>query len=167
MLEAARWAASCFNEQPWRFIVAPRTDEPRFAQLLSCLSEPNRVWAQHAAVLILSVARRTFTMNDQPNRHALHDVGLAAAQLTMQATALGVSVHQMAGFSTDAARREYEIPSGFEPVAVLALGYPGDADALPDPLREREHELRARRPQVEFVFAGRWGTPLDTEDGAP
>jgi nitroreductase len=160
VLEAARWAASCFNEQPWRFIVAQRQVENEFGRLLACLNESNQIWAKNAAVLMMSVARTTFSHNGQPNRHALHDVGLAVAQLTLQATALGLMVHQMAGFSSELARESYAIPFDHEPVAVLALGYLGEPDGLPAELRAREVADRSRRPQAEFVFTGTWGRPL-------
>lgn len=161
VLEASRWAPSCFNEQPWRFIVARREDHAEFDRLLSCLSESNQRWAKNAAVLMISVAAKTFARNGKPNRHALHDVGLAAAQLTLQATALGLAVHQMAGFSTERARELFAIPELFEPVAAIALGYSGSPDALPDDLRERELAGRSRKPQRDFVFSGNWEAPLD------
>jgi nitroreductase len=160
LLEAARWAPSCFNEQPWRFVVARRESQAEFDRLLSCLDEKNRRWAKVAAVLILSVASKVFAKSGKANRHALHDVGLAVAQLTFQATALGLGVHQMAGFSTERARDRYGIPDEFEPVAVLAVGYPGNPDSLPDDLRERELAGRSRKPQPELAFAGEWGAPL-------
>ncbi len=161
LFEAARWAPSCFNEQPWRFLVARRTDPEAHEKLLSCLSEGNQRWAKQAPVLALSVARTTFTRNGKPNRHAFHDVGLAVAQLTLQATTTGLVVHQMAGFDPERARRLHAIPEGFEPVAVLAIGYPGEPDDLPEDLRERERAARSRRPQREFVFTGSWGAPLE------
>jgi nitroreductase len=160
LLEAARWAPSCFNEQPWRFLVAHRDNQAEFERLLSCLDEKNQRWAKGAAVLMLSVARASFARNGKPNRHALHDVGLAVAQLTLQATALGLGVHQMAGFSAERARELYAIPAEFEPVAAIAVGYPGDPDALPGDLRERELGARSRHPHSAFVFAGTWGDPL-------
>ncbi|PRP99638.1 nitroreductase family protein [Enhygromyxa salina] len=160
VLEAARWGPSCFNEQPWRYIVARREQEAEFARMLSCLVEKNQRWAQAAPVLMLSVARLAFAANDRPNRHALHDVGLATAQLSLQAAALGLGVHQMAGFSPDRARELYAIPDSFEPVAAIALGYPGAPDQLPEDLRARDRGARIRHPQAEFVFAGTWDTPL-------
>jgi len=103
-LEAARWAASSYNEQPWSFIVARREDEAQFDQMLGCLVEANRAWAKNAGVLILTVVSRFFTRNGKPNRVAEHDIGLAAGNLTVQATALGLHVHQMAGIDTSSAR---------------------------------------------------------------
>ena len=160
LLEAARWAASSFNEQPWRFIVARREDTAEFDRLLSCLGEKNQRWARGAAVLMLSVASTAFARNGKPNRHALHDVGLAVGQLTLQATALGLGVHQMAGFSSDRAREMYSIPGDFEPVAAIAIGEPGDPNELPEDLRERELAVRSRRRHTDFGFVGTWGHPL-------
>lgn len=160
LLEAARWAPSCFNEQPWRFVVAERTDQVAFERLASCLAETNRVWAARAPLLLLSVARTNFTRNDRPNRHAWHDVGLAVGNLLVQATALGLVAHQMAGFDAERARAQLSIPAGFEPVAMIALGHPGDPERLSDELRERELAPRTRKPLAELAFGGTFGTPL-------
>ena len=160
LLEAARWAPSCLNEQPWRFIVAHHSDTQAFDDLLSCLNEHNQVWAKEAPLLLLAVAARQFVQTGKPNRHALHDVGLAVAQLILQATDLGLGVHQMAGFSMDRAVEVYDIPEDFEPVSAIAVGYPGDPDQLPVDLRERELAPRTRKPQSEFVFQTTFGQPL-------
>ena len=158
LLEAARWAASCFNEQPWSFIVAAKDDEgDAYERLVGCLVEANALWAGRAPVLMISVARLAFKRNDKPNRHAFHDVGQAAAHLALQATALGLAVHQMAGFDVSKAREQFNIPEGFDPVAAIAVGYPGDPEDLPEDLRARELGPRARRPLEEFVFGGSWG----------
>ena len=130
--EAARWSASCTNQQPWYFIVATKADPTEYARLLSCLRENNQAWASQAPVLMVSVAKLTFDMNGQANRYAFHDVGLAAANLIVQATALGLYVHQMAGFYPDKVRELYSVPEGFEPVAGIVLGYPGDPATLPE-----------------------------------
>ena len=158
LLEAARWAPSSFNEQPWVYLVATRDDPENFQRLLGCLVEGNRVWAQHAAVLMLSVARLNFALNGKPNRHALHDVGAASADLTLQATALGLYVHQMAGYDVEKARREFAIPEGYEPAAAMAVGYLGDDSVLPEKLRARnDRSARKRKPLEEIVFTGKWG----------
>jgi len=157
LLEAARWAPSSYNEQPWAFLVATRDDPEGFARLLSVLVVGNITWAQHAPVLMLSVAKLNFEQNGKPNRHAFHDVGQATANLIVQATAMGLYAHQMAGFHVEKAREVFAIPEGWEPVAAIALGYPGDPDSLPAPLRDREFAPRTRKPLKEFVFAGRWG----------
>jgi nitroreductase len=157
LLEAARWAPSCANEQPWSFIVAAKNDKPEFERLLGCLIEFNLDWAQHAPVLILSVARMIFQSTGKPNRHAFHDVGQAIASLTVQATASGLVVHQMAGFDVEKARREFSIPQDHEPVAVTAIGYPGSPEDLPDKLRQKELASRQRKALADFVFERSFG----------
>lgn len=160
LFEAARWAPSSNNEQPWRFLVATRADQAEFDRLLACLLEGNRKWAFRAPVLILSVASLEFEGDKKPNRHAYHDVGMAAENLSLQATAMGLMVHQMAGFDVQKARTDCAIPAGFDPVAMIAVGYPGDPALLPDYLRERETKPRERQPLGDFVFSARWGQTL-------
>ncbi len=160
LLEAARWAASCFNEQPWRFVVALRDDADALERLLGCLNEKNRAWASQAGALAISVAATTFAHNQKPNRYAWHDVGQAAAQLALQATALGLAAHQMAGFDAAKAREVLGIPEGFEPVAAIAIGAPGSLDRVPDDVRAREQAPRVRKALSEVAFAGAWGAPL-------
>lgn len=147
LVEAARWAPSCFNEQPWRFIIATKEDPAEFEKMLGCLMPGNQEWARSAPVLMLSAAKLTFSRNDKPNRHAYHDVGLAVSQLVLQATALGIYVHQMGGFDVDKARQTYAVPSDFDPVAAIALGYSTE-DPKPS---------RSRRPQDELAFSRKWG----------
>jgi nitroreductase len=159
-LEAARWAPSCFNEQPWRFVVARKTETEAFERLAGCLRSGNS-WAREAAVLLLSVAANNFSANGKPNRHAVHDVGLATAQFVLQATALDLAVHQMAGFDRDQARDAVSIPQDFEPVTMIAVGYPGEPGQLSEELRQKELSARTRRPQGEFVFGGLWGAVCD------
>ena len=157
LLEAARWAPSSNNAQPWSLLVVTKEDADGFGGVLSCLMEGNVPWAQRAPVLMVSVARMSFEDNGKPNRHAFHDVGQAVANLTMQATALGLFVHQMAGFYPDKVRELFGIPKEFEPVAAIALGYPGDPESLPEKFRSREIAPRERKPLAEFVFSGQWG----------
>jgi len=156
LFEAARWAPSSFNEQPWSFIVATKQNQTEYAALLKCLVEKNQQWAQLAPVLIVSVASLNFEKTGRRNRHAFHDVGLAMATLLVEATALGLVVHQMAGFFPEKVRELYGVPEGFEPVAVAAIGYAADPDVLPEPFREREVATRSRKPISSFVFEGRW-----------
>lgn len=158
LLEAARWAPSCFNDQPWTFLVATSDRKEDFERLASTLMEGN-AWAKKAPVLMLSVARLAFGHNDKPNRHALHDVGLAVGNLVLQAEALGLSAHQMGGFEKDEAREVLGIPDGFEPVAMIALGYRGDADTLPEKLKERELAERSRKDLDTIVFGAGWEKP--------
>ena len=157
LFEAARWAPSSNNEQPWRFIVASKETSTDYDRLFACLVEGNRKWVFRAPVLILSVASLLFEDDGKPNRHALHDTGMAAENFVLQATALGLQAHQMAGFDAQKARETCLIPTGFDPVAMIALGYPGDPAVLPDYLREREIKPRERQPIVDFVFSIKWG----------
>jgi len=153
LLEAARWAPSCFNDQPWSFVVAPKSDEANYEKILGCLVEKNQEWAHRAPVLMVSVARLAFEHNDKPNRHAFHDVGLALGNMLVEATALGIFVHQMAGFSPEKVRELFEIPEGYEGVAAIALGYPPEGE----PSEESEPSPRTRKAIGTFVFEGRWG----------
>jgi nitroreductase len=157
LFEAARWAPSSFNEQPWSFIVATKQEPEDFAGLLSCLTEGNQKWARQAPLLVVTVAKLNFDRTGKPNRHAFHDAGMAVGNLLVQATALDLFVHQMAGFSVEKVAAFYGIPEAFEPVAVIALGY--GADDLPEPVREAESKPRSRKPIQSFVFQGRWEQP--------
>ena len=157
VLEAARWAPSSANQQPWSFVVATKEDSAAHERLLGILMEGNVRWAHHAPVLMLVVARLYTDRDGRPSQRSLYDAGLAVANLTTQATALGLFVHQMGGFYADKAREEFAIPDGYEPVVVLALGYLGDPQTLPEDLRTRETAVRRRKPLEEFVFSGRWG----------
>ncbi|MDT3776127.1 nitroreductase family protein [Nitrospira sp. MA-1] len=157
LLEAARWASSCFNEQPWVFILATIEHPENHQKLLSCLVEGNQIWAKRAPLLLLTVAKLHFDHNGEVNRHAYHDIGLAVGNLVMQATAMDLSVHQMAGILPDAIRERYALPAGYEAVTGIAIGYQGDASTLPDGLRERELAPRSRKPLREFVFSETWG----------
>jgi nitroreductase len=161
MLEASRWAASCFNEQPWSFIIATKNEPAEYDRLLSCLVEFNQSWAQSAQVLMLSVAKLHFDNNGKENRHAFHDVGAASCNLTTQAMALDLFVHQMAGFDGEKARSLFGIPEEWEPVAMMAIGYLGDPQTLPESLREQELTPRIRKPLTEFIFTGKWNQTSD------
>lgn len=164
MLEAARWAASSSNLQPWRFIVAPRENEREFQKILSVLREGNQSWARHAAVLMIAVTHK-FRAPDVLNRHASHDLGLAISQLVLQALNHEVYVHQMGGFFPDKAREVYEIPEEFEPFTAIALGFQSfDLDHLSEGHREREAAPRQRQALSEMVFNGSWGRPADFLD---
>lgn len=159
LFEAARWAPSSYNEQPWRYIVATKEDPEEFQRLLSCLIEGNQVWAKAAPALALGVVSLRFARNAKDNRAAVHDLGLAAGNLLLEATARGLVVHQMIGILPDKAREIYAIPEGYEAWTALAIGYLGDPTKLPDRLRERDLAPRQRNPLSEFVFAAQWGTP--------
>ena len=157
LMEAARWAPSSMNEQPWSFIVTAKTNKSDFERLLGCLVEFNFQWAQQAPVLLLSIAKLTFESNGETNRHAFHDVGHAIANLTFQAAVSGLVVHQVAGFDLEKARNEFSIPRDYEPVAVTAIGYPGSLASLPEKLRKKDRIPRKRKPLSDFVFECVWG----------
>jgi nitroreductase len=159
VLEAARWAPSSRNEQPWAFLLATREDAKNFEDLASVLMSSNRAWAQKAPVLILTLGHTRLEKDGTPNRLGLHDLGQAISNLVTQATALGLSTHQMGGFDVEASRERFHIPAGWEPVSVIALGYPGDVDTLPEQLREKEMAQRQRKPLEQFVFSDTWGHP--------
>jgi nitroreductase len=159
LFEAARWAASSYNEQPWNYLVATRENSPEFGRLLSCLVEVNQAWAKAAPVLVLGVVSLRFAKNNQNNRAAVHDLGLAAGNLSVEATARGLSVHQMIGILPDKAREVYRIPEQFEAWTAMAIGYKADPSKLPDALKERDLAPRQRRPLGKFVFTGQWGQP--------
>ena len=157
LLEAARWASSCFNAQPWVFIIATVEQPSEHKKLLNCLVEGNKIWAKQAPLLMLTLAKQHFDHNGQFNRHAWHDVGLAVGNLVVQATAIGLVVHQMAGILPDIIRTNYSVPSGYDPVTALAIGYQGDSTALPPEIQEREMAPRSRKALQEFVFSITWG----------
>jgi len=157
LLEAARWAPSCYNAQPWTFIVGTQDNPETFRKLSKCLVPVNQSWAAKAPVLMLALAELNFAHNGKPNRHAAHDVGLALGNLLNQATILGLQAHLMAGFSGDTARELFAVPDTHDPVTMLALGYPGDPESLPDTLREKELAPRTRKSLNEIAFGGTLG----------
>jgi nitroreductase len=159
LFEAARWAASSNNEQPWAFIVATKDDAVTHAKLLSTLVEFNQAWAKHPPVLGIAVSRLAFSGSGNTNRNAFYDTGAAMADLTIEAVSRGLLVHQMAGFDPHKAIEQFLIPEGWEPIAAFVIGYPGDPQSLPDKLRERELAPRTRKPLSEFVMSASWGKP--------
>ena len=160
MFEAARWAPSAFNAQPWRFLAAEKSDAADYAKMLSCLVEANQVWAGKAPVLMILLAKKTFDHNGKPNRWAMHDCGLALENLLLETQALGLAAHPMAGFSVDAVREKYSVPEDYEPLVAIAAGYEGDPDQLSGDLKTRELEPRERNPLEKFVFSKEWERSL-------
>ncbi|MGH9531667.1 MAG: nitroreductase family protein [Terriglobales bacterium] len=158
LFEAARWAPSSYNEQPWRYIVATREDPEEFQRLLACLVDGNQAWAKFAPVLALGVVSLQFALNGEENRAAVHDLGLASGNLVMEAAARGLVVHQMIGILPEKARETYGIPEGYEAWTALAIGYQGDPASIPERLRQRDLAPRTRKPQREFVFGRKWGS---------
>jgi nitroreductase len=161
LFEAARWAASSYNEQPWRYIVATQANAAEFERLVSCLVEGNQAWAKAAPVLALGCTNLRFALNGKPNAAAVHDLGLASATLTLEATSRGLHVHQMIGIVPDKARALYRIPEDVQPLTALAIGYAADPDALPEKYRDRDLAPRQRKKLTEFVFTGQWGAACE------
>src|ERR1700722_10189816 len=157
IFEAARWAPSSYNEQPWRFLVGHRNSET-YQKIFDALVPFNQAWVKTAPVLILSVAKKTFTQKGSPNAYGLHDTGAATAYLTLQATADGLHSHSMAGFDHEQVRASFGIPSDYEIGAVTAIGYFGDPASLPERMQKSEVAPRQRKPLDEFVFS-EWEKP--------
>jgi nitroreductase len=161
LFEAARWAPSSFNEQPWRYIVGIQGRGKTHQRILGCLTERNQDWARRVPVLALGVVVRTFAGSGQPNKAAEHDLGLASANLVIEATARKLFVHQMIGIVPETARREFAIPENAEALTGLAIGYRERDEAVGGPLRVREAKTRTRRPLSEFVFSNHFGGKAD------
>lgn len=158
LLEAARWSPSSYNEQPWAFLVAEKVTNPSgFAKLLSCVVEANQIWAGNASVLMIGLAKTHFARNNKENRHAAFDLGAAVAHLTLQATDLGIQVHQMAGFDPVKTRELAQVPDSYDPIVAIALGYYGELSSLPETYQERELAPRSRHPIQDFAFSDTWG----------
>jgi nitroreductase len=160
LFEAARWAPSSGNGQPWTFLVATKDDASEHERMASVLV-PGNAWARNAPVLALSVA--TVHRDDKPNRHAYHDLGLATENLVIQAVSMRLAVHMMAGFKVDMAREVFEIPPNHDPVTMIAIGHPGDPESLAEDLRKKDLNPRQRKPIREFVFSGKFGQPAGLE----
>jgi nitroreductase len=155
ILEAARWAPSCFNDQPWNYLVFTGEDPAALNRARGCLSEGN-AWARRAPVLMFSVARKDFAHNGRPNRFAEHDQGMASVLAALEAVNLGLCFHQMAGFSRKKLAEDFPVPEGYEVMAAIAVGYPGRISDLPPGKREAETAPRERRPQAAFVHYHGW-----------
>ena len=157
MFEAARWAASSYNEQPWTYILGVRHEDAEQFDRLASVLVPQNGWARRAPVLTLSIARNTFTNSGAPNRVAQHDVGMATESLIVEGTRDDVFVHQMGGFDVEKAKQVFSIPDGYDPVAMIAMGYAGNPETLDDAMKARDLAPRKRKPISEFVFEGNWG----------
>ncbi|MEM7576914.1 MAG: nitroreductase family protein [Planctomycetota bacterium] len=158
LFEAARWAASAFNEQPWRFIVATNDQAEHYDRVLSCLVEANQAWAKAAPVLVITAVSEVFKKNGKDNRCAEHDLGLAMGNLSAQATALDLVVHQMAGIDQERAQNVLQIPGGYHAFSAVAIGHPGAPEDLPEGwMRESEIAPRDRAAFDDFVFACTFG----------
>ncbi len=156
LFEAARWAPSSRNEQPWRFIYATKDDDSVFGKMIDILAEGNRIWAKDVPLMILSLAKIRSSYSGKQNYYAFHDTGMAVGNLLIQATDMGLVVHQMGGYDKEKAISLFGIPEDYEPVAMIAAGYQGDPQNLPAELQKREQAERTRVPLDNFVFRGSW-----------
>lgn len=162
LLEAARWAPSCFNDQPWRFIVCIKAeDEKAWRNALEAIVEKNRLWAQNAPILMLAVAMPNFNHNGKPNRWGMYDTGAASLSLCLQANALGLIVHQMGGYDADKARELFRLPDDCTPLAMMAIGYQAESDTLHEDFRSAELAERSRAKLQERFYLGVWGNELN------
>jgi len=163
LLEAARWAPSCFNDQPWRFIVCDKnTDVASWQSAFATLAEKNQLWAKNAPVLILAVAMANFNHNGKPNRWGMYDTGAASASLCLQATALGLVVHQMGGYDAEQARMAFNLPADCTPMGMMAIGFQAEADILAEDFKAAELAERSRNSLDGQFFAGTWGKGIVT-----
>jgi nitroreductase len=155
LLENTNRTPSFMNEQPWSFIIATKDDPIEFDRLFSCLSEASADLVRKAPVLMLSVARLTYSFDGERNTHAFRDARHAISHLLQKAKVMGFTAEQMAGFNPAKARQQFQIPSGFEPVAAIAIGYPAEPEGLSLPVLEEA--TREKRSLESFVFTGSWG----------
>lgn len=161
LLEAARWAPSCYGDQPWRFVVWDKnTDADTWQKAFDCISPGNQPWVKDAPVLVLACADTLFNHNQQPNRWAQYDTGAAVENLCLQAASMGLMAHQMGGFNPDAAREAFQIPEQYTLMAMISVGYPADISTLEGDVLSRETAERKRRPLNELFFANGWNQPV-------
>jgi len=161
MAEAARWAPSCFGDQPWRVIFCSKSaNDDAWEKAWNCLAEGNQPWCKHAPVLAIICADTQFSQNDKPNHWSGYDTGSAALSICLQAADLGIMTHQMAGFDPDKARETFTIPQRYKPMAMMTIGYQLEEDKVPEEFREREMKPRERNPLGEQFFLGGWGKSL-------
>jgi nitroreductase len=160
IFEAARWAASSYNEQPWRFVVG-RKGDATWQKIFDTLVPGNQGWAQFAPVLLITFAKKTFSHDGSPNKYGFHDIGAALAHIMLEATALGLHAHGMAGFNYAKARETFGVPDDFEIGAACAIGHLGNPDELQGWQRDAELKPRPRKPLKELVFADEWNRPAD------
>lgn len=152
LFEAARWAPSARNEQPWMYFYAKKEDAKSFRSLLNLLTGNNPDWAQNAQVLMVSVLKKNYDYKNRPNKNALHDLGAANVSMAIQASEMGLQVHQMGGFDVNLALEFLNLDEQkYLPVTAIALGFPGDASTLPNDLKQRELAPRKRKQLTEFV----------------
>jgi nitroreductase len=162
LLEAARWAPSCFGDQPWRFLVWDKNDVNNvWQQAFDCLAPSNQAWVKDSPLLLLVCADTLFNHNQQPNRWGQYDTGAAAENLCLQAESMSLMAHQMGGFNVDLVRDKFNIPAQFLPMAMICVGYPADIVTVSGEALMRETASRSRRPLDELFFSNGWGQPLN------
>ena len=161
LLEAARWAPSCYGDQPWRFVVCDRSsDAEAWQRAYDCLAPSNQTWVKNAPLLLLVTADSKFNHNGQDNRWGQYDTGAAAENLCLQASSMGLMAHQMGGFDVSRARAAFAVPEQYALMSMVCVGYPADIDSVTGEARERELAPRARRALGELFFRGGWGKPI-------
>jgi len=161
MLEAARWAPSCFGDEPWRFIVWDKNkDAAAWEKAFDCIVPGNQGWAKDAPVFVLICADTLFGHNQKPNRWGAYDTGAAAVSLSLPATSMGLVTHQMGGFDGEKTRAAFNIPEQFEMMSMMAVGYMADVDALDGESKERTLAPRKRKPLDELFYEGVWNQPI-------
>ena len=158
LLEAARWAPSCNGDEPWRYLIWDKSRDPQgWQKAYDCLSENNRKWVKNVPLLMLSCAGSTFEATGKPNRWTQHDTGAASVSIALQATAMGLMVHQMGGWDVEKARAAFAIPPEYTPMAMIAVGYQASPDILDDETKAKELRPRGRKPLEQRFFEGGWG----------
>ncbi len=163
LLEAARWAPSCYGDQPWRFIIFDKaTAEDDWGKALDCLAEGNRQWAQDAPLLLLACADSVLSKTGDNNRWGQYDTGAASENLCLQAAAMGLMTHQMGGFDAKKCTQDFTIPEQFTPMAMITVGYQLPEDAITGDVRDREYGQRARNPLADNFFEAKWAQPFKT-----
>lgn len=160
LFEAARWAPSSGNEQPWSFLVGIKPDDT-WQKIFNSLTEGNQVWNIHVPVLLISIGSKVRQNTRRPYLHFMYDTGQAVAHLSLQATEMGLFVHQMGGFDAEIIRKEFNVPEDYEPITAIAVGYPGNPEDLPEHQKQREYAERTRKETSEFVFSGKFGTKTE------
>lgn len=157
LMEAARWSPSCMGDQPWQFIVFHKKDATFWTQALNCLSVGNQNWAMDASILILACARQSFSSNEKPNRWNQYDTGAACENICLQATSIGLVAHQMGGFDVEKTRQLFQIPSQYDLMSFIAIGYPLAIEKMSAEALVKEKEARKRKPLREIFYTNQWG----------
>lgn len=155
LFEAAKWAPSAYNQQPWRFILGRKGDET-YNLIYNALAIGNKEWAITAPVLFSTIAEEINPERQELNKYAWHDTGLAYSNLVYQAISENLQIHPMAGFSKDKIIKDFNIPTGYMPVTVSALGYMGDCSGMPEHIIQRNNQNRSRKSLNEILFSSKW-----------